>query len=110
MPFAATISTPAEITGNLNNYDLGGTAATLYRISSDASRNITGILAPGGNLAVKKILLVNVGANDIVLQNENVGSTAANRIITGTGADLTVAADATEELYYDSTSSRWRIW
>ncbi|HYE59427.1 MAG TPA: hypothetical protein VD948_13020 [Rhodothermales bacterium] len=97
-------TSPAQITADQNNYDPG--AGYFFRLSSDASRNITGI-AGGAN--GRKILLVNVGSNDIVLTNEDGASTAANRVITGTGASVTLAANDTAELIYDSTTARWRL-
>jgi hypothetical protein len=51
----------------------------------------------------------NVGANDIVLQNENASSTAANRFTNSTGADITLGANKCALCMYDATSSRWRV-
>lgn len=96
---------PAQITADQNNYNPG--TGAFFRLSSDAARNITGIT---GGVDGRVIRFVNVGANNIVLQNENVSSTAANRIITGTGADVTLAADDTSELQYDATTQRWRLF
>lgn len=107
--FSLIDSTPTQITADQNNYaGAEGTAtsrSSVWRISSDAARNITGI---ANGLQGRKLLLINVGSQNIVIQNENASSTAANRVITGTGADVTLAADDTMELWYDSTSSRWR--
>ena len=110
MPFEGSIQTPAQITADQNNYDLGGTAARLYRLSTDTARTITGIAAPGGNNAVKEILISNVGANDLKIADESASSTAANRVITGTGGEITLASGSPPiALYYDTTSSRWRV-
>lgn len=102
--------TPAQLVADANNYDPESTAsnrASTWRLSSDASRNITGIAA--GILNGRFLYIVNVGANPIVLQNQNAGSADANKIITGTGADVTLAADGVAVLQYDSTTARWRI-
>lgn len=95
---------PAQITADQNDYNPTGlsTASTL-RLSSDAARNVTG-LAGGSDGRI--IIVHNVGAQNIVLKDESVSSTAGNRFaLTG---DLTLAADAVAVLQYDSTSSRWR--
>lgn len=102
LKYAAT--SPAQITSNQDNYNLG--TGTFFRLDSDASRNITG-LANGAD--GRMVYLVNVGANNIVLQNQNAGSSAANRIITGTGADVTLAPDNAATLIYDAASQRWRV-
>jgi len=101
--------TPSQITSNQNNFSTTNTdenSIGVLRLSSDASRTITG-LASGEQ--GRFIYLFNVGSFDIVLANQSVSSSASNRIITGTGASLTMEADDVSFLYYDSTTSRWRI-
>src|SRR5688572_2182430 len=100
-------STPTQITASQNDYGFsGGTAANiLQRLSSDASRNITGI---SGGADGKQYVLANVGSFDIALTNDDASSSAANRIYTGTGATLTLAPNELVEMVYDSVSSRWR--
>lgn len=56
----------------------------------------------------KRLLVHAVGA-PLTLQHQNAGSAAANRIITDTGAAVTVAADTSRELVYDGTTQRWRL-
>lgn len=97
-------STPATLTADVDNYNLGSGVA--FRLSSDAVRTITGL---AGGVDGRVLLLVNVGANDIVLANQDLASTAENRIITGTGADVTLAANDTALLWYDDTTDRWRL-
>jgi hypothetical protein len=78
-----------------------------FRLSGDAARNITGIAFNGSTVSIR---LVNVGAFNIVLQNNNAGSATSNRILTGTGADLTLAAgSAPVLLQYDTVSRIWRV-
>jgi hypothetical protein len=106
---AATVSTPAltpaQITADQNNYAPG--TGWFQRWSSDASRNVTGLSAgQDGQLAE----IWNVGSNNIVLQNENASSTAANRFTTSTGADLTLTAGKCAIARYDTTSTRWRVY
>ena len=101
-----TRSDPAQLTGNVNDWALD-TAKSLFFISSDAPRNVTGI----ANTSKGWFLwLVNSGTNNIVLQHQNAGSLAANRIITNTGLDVTLAADGTAMLVYDTTAARFRMF
>lgn len=106
---AATFSTPAlsptQITADQNNYNPG--TGWFQRWSSDASRNITGLVAGVDGQIIE---IWNIGSQNIVLQNENASSTAANRFTTSTGADLTLAANKCAKARYDATSARWRAY
>jgi hypothetical protein len=77
MPFRfviPTIISPAQITGNTDNWNPTGLAtADLIRLSTDASRNITGIVAPSTS---RYLQLANIGAQNAVLKHD-VTSTAA---------------------------------
>ena len=99
-----TTLTPAQITISQNDYAPG--TGGIWRLSSSGSVNITGISAVNDG---SQLTIVNVGSNNIVLQAQNAGSTAANRIITAAGADVTLVANGTAMLLYDSTTARWRI-
>lgn len=97
--------TPAQITANQNDYSPTGHAtANVLRLSSDASRDITGL---AGGAAGRAVILVNVGAQPIVLKSASSSSTAANRF--ALSGDYTLAADTAAWLLYDATSSRWRL-
>ena len=76
---------------------------TAWRLNTDASRNITGILY---GAILKSIAIFNVGSFDIVLKDEDAGSTAANRF--ALNGDITLQPDNSTILWYDATSSRWR--
>src|SRR5689334_3071411 len=95
---------PSQITGNQNDYNPTGlSTATVLRLNSDASRNITGLQ---GGADGRIITIVNIGSTDIVLKNSDSGSSAANRF--SLQADITLAGGDGCILIYDSTSSRWR--
>jgi hypothetical protein len=96
-------STLAQITANQNDYAIS-TAAAVARLSSDASRNITGIAA---GTTGRIFMLVNVGAFDIVLKNQDINSTIANRF--DFGADVTLSAKKSALIEYDATDSRWKM-
>lgn len=95
---------PSQITSNQNDYNPTGlSTASVLRLNSDASRNITGL--QGGSDG-RIMVIYNVGTTDIVLKNEDANSTAAYRFTLG--ADLTLKGDNSVTLYYDATTSRWR--
>lgn len=93
---------PDQITANQNNFPLP--EGVLIRLSTDASRNITGFANPRSSLTV----LCNVGAQNIVLVHQSASSTDVNRIISHTGADLTINANESVLIVYDYTTTRWR--
>jgi len=97
--------TPSQITSNQNNYAPG--VARYYRLSTDASRDITGLSC--SQVSGQECEIWNVDANNIVLKHQDANSTAANRFICTGAADITLAADEVALLRYDSTSSRWRV-
>lgn len=99
------IVSPSQITANQNDYNPTSAAGSnVLRLNSDASRDITGFGFPAG---AKTILVHNVGSFNIVLKDESASSTAANRFaLTG---DLTLTPDMSVMLWYDVTSSRWRM-
>lgn len=95
---------PAAFTGTQNNYSLG--TRSYVRLDGSSTPVITGIKA--NNADGKALFISNVGAASIQFNNQDSGSDAANRIITGTGANVTLAADASLTLIYDSSTARWR--
>jgi hypothetical protein len=96
---------PAQITANQNDYNPASLLqAAVLRLSSDASRNITGL---AGGEDGRVLILENVGSNPIVLTHDDAASTAANRILIGEST-FTLASNRAVTLWYDATSSRWR--
>src|SRR5207245_8477887 len=96
---------PAQITANQDNYNPASLSiANCLRITTDASRNITGLTAPAGD--GRLLVIENVGSFNAVLINESGSSTAANRF-TLTG-DVTLPPNTGIRLRYDGTSSRRR--
>jgi len=94
---------PTQLTGNQNNYQLG--IAIVERLTSDATRFITGFIAP---LTENIRVITNVGSNNIVLANQSTSSLAPNRIITIAGTTVTLAPNDSVTLWYDITTARWR--
>jgi hypothetical protein len=56
------------------------------------------------------LTIVNAGTNIATISNNNAGSAAANRIISGTGNDISLAAGASMTFVYDAGAgaSLWR--
>lgn len=95
---------PAQITSDQDDYaPTGFSTASVLRLNTDASRNITGL---AGGSDGRTVFIHNVGSFSIILKDESASSTAANRF--ALTSDMTLAADAAILLQYDATSSRWR--
>src|SRR3990167_8875421 len=102
--FLINNATLISLTAAQNDYDIN--AETFLRISTDASRTITGF---NGGIKGRFLYVLNVGSNALVLADQSASSVAANRIITPSGDNLTLAADEGVMLWYDSITARWRI-
>jgi len=90
-----------------------GTATTLaafttgvIRLTNASLVSVAGI--PAGSSA-QFLIIENKTGNQVTINNEDTGATAANRIKTGTGANLSMPNDATFVFLYDSTVSRWQL-
>jgi hypothetical protein len=101
---ASIPNSPAQITADQNNYAPG--TARYQRLTSDASRTITGLSV--SQVDGMEVFITNVGSNNLVLSNQNASSTATNRFLFSTGADITLAANKSIRLFYDNTTGRWR--
>ena len=95
---------PAQIAADTNNYAPG--VGMFQRWTSDASRNVTGMVA-GVDGEMRYVW--NVGAQNIVLTHQDAASTAANRWLSSTGANLTLSPDKCAMCMYDATTQRWRV-
>lgn len=100
------IVTPDGIDADTDDYAPDGLAtARVLRLSTDASRELSGIAAqPAGTV----ISIYNVGTNDLVLKNDDAASVEANRILLPGATDLTLGPDDAIQLIYDDISERWR--
>jgi len=98
------IITPTQITANTNDYaPTGFSTAAILRLSTDASRQLTGL---AGGATGRTVWLMNSGSNPLVLKNQSSSSTAANRF--ALDADTTLYAGGAVQLWYDATASRWQ--
>ena len=96
---------PTQITANQNDYSPTGlSTASVLRLSTDALRDVTGL---AGGSDGREITILNVGAQLLALKDESASSTAANRFALPN--DVILSADESAVLWYDATSSRWRL-
>lgn len=100
--------TPTQLAANTDNWNPTG-LSTCSRIlaSTDASRNLTGIVAQTNGRLIR---LWNIGAQNLVLVHDAT-STAANRFYCPGSANLTLTPNSGCWLDYtnDGTNSRWRV-
>ena len=101
------IISPAQIAANTDDYNPTGLAtARILRLTTDASRNLTGIVAP--NPIMSQVLTIcNVGSFDLVLAH-NSTSTLTNRLFLAGSANLTLTPHKSITMFYDTVTARWR--
>ncbi len=106
------------ITGPLTLTSVQTNAATGSSADLSAPTKSIVVLTDSGLVSLRSVaspnngqllILVNDTGNAINILDEDAGATAANRIITGTGANLVLDNDASIWLAYDSNDSRWRV-
>jgi hypothetical protein len=106
---SAVATTSSQITADQNNYNPGA-KSFFQRWSTDASRNITGLTFTTAQVDGQIHTIINVGSADIVLKHQDTGSTAANRFICSTGADIPLTPNQAADVIYDNTRSRWLVF
>jgi hypothetical protein len=80
--------------------------ATLAIKLTDAG--LTGLSRITTSGAPVSLTLINGTGAPFSILND-IGSSASRRILTGTGGDIVLAADASISLYYDTDVTRWRV-
>ena len=101
-----TIISPSQLTAAADNWNPTDIAtATIVRLSGDNQfRIISGITAPA---ASKELTLTNVGTFAVLISREDAASSAANRFAIDT--DIPLYPGHSIVLWYDVTSTRWRL-
>lgn len=93
-------------TGVINNFVI---AAGVGRVDIDTTTGnieLTGIAMTGGNVDAGLLIVRNIGANNVILDSENAGSTAANRMQLP-GQMFLNKFDSFLLCYYGGTVNRW---
>ncbi|KKL09357.1 hypothetical protein LCGC14_2566660 [marine sediment metagenome] len=98
-----TETTIAQWTADQNNLDTGDGIS--FRVSTDATRSITGLLA-GIDGQIKTF--INVGSFEVEFPHQSGSSDAANRFLNATGATLLMDPEEQITFWYDITTARWR--
>lgn len=94
---------PSQITSSQNNYNPTGLAdATVLRLTSDATRSVTGL---AGGADGRIIIIANRGSNSIDLTASDASSDADKQF--DVGASLGLETDHAGIFWYDSTDSKW---
>ncbi len=102
---ALRVGTFTAINGSNNNINIGG--ESFIRITGPtAAFSITGI---AGGVDGKVVILYNATTYNMTVANENINSTATNKITTLTGSGVVTTGVGAITLIYDSTASRWIV-
>lgn len=88
-----------------NNYAISNKAALMIA-PTDGTITLTGIISLDDGSV---IVISNRGNANLVLSHQSTSSTAANRIITPTGSNYTIAPNHGAMIIYDDLSNRWRF-
>jgi hypothetical protein len=109
---------PVEFVSNVR-YDetvdatTSGSIATLTAFTTSyvevTNAGLVSLSAIPAGAAGQYLILTNDTGASFLINNQDAGVTAANRIITGTNNFITLNNDASLSLIYDSNVSRWRI-
>lgn len=91
-------------TGNIDALSTSGKAS--IRLTGAGAVTLRGI---DDGVDGKIITIMNVTGNDLTISNQHATPAAADRIITGTGANITIADTAMIAFQYDNTTLRWRV-
>lgn len=91
------------LNGTVNDQAIASSTITA-RITTSGPTVLTGIT---GGAAGRVLTLLNASANDITLSSEDAGSTATNRFLLS-AASVVIPAEGAVQVWYDTTSSRWR--
>jgi hypothetical protein len=106
-------STPSTLaSGSTNNYDPGNESYFQRLTANAANSTLTG-LAPNSAAQVdgEVHVIINVAASaTLTLANQNAGSTATNRFLNSTGADIVLSANQAADLIYDGAATRWLVF
>jgi hypothetical protein len=103
------LGVPLNLTGTLTlangaNSNLSISGATYHRITGPTGAfSISGFVAPSD---ARELIVHNSVAQDMTLTNDAT-STAANRILTLTGADVTLTGVSAARFVYSTADSRW---
>ena len=98
---AFNIQTDSTTTGA--NATVSTVSKSYIELTNVSLTSLDGVTAGGDG---QRLVLTNRTGASITINNET-GATAANRILTGTGGAVTISNNASIELIYNASNSRW---
>lgn len=103
---ATTSETVVTTTGNID--DLNFSNASIIRMNNATLATIRGLAA---GVAGQRVTIVSIGAGQVDLAHQNVGSGAGNRLLNTVSSGNTPLAPGvgTATYQYDATTARWRL-
>ena len=103
---------PVTIAANKDDYNPPGLSrAVVVEISSDAARNITGLVPfkfDNGSRPVRLLCLTNIGSSTITLVHNGTASSSYARMMLPNAANLGLATNEGVWLIYDRIANNWR--
>lgn len=99
-----TVATDSTTTGT--NTTLAAFTTGIVRLTNASLTSLSGI--PAG-VNGQTLTIENVTGASYVLNNDEATATAADRILTGNSAPITIKDTASILLKYDGTTARWRV-
>jgi hypothetical protein len=92
-------------TGNIDNLTVSsGVTVIKFTGASPVLRGLASARTDG-----QIVTIISATSGSLVINNQDAGSTAENRIITGSGSAITITTDGSASLIYDGDSLRWRV-
>lgn len=99
------VTTYTAVNGTTDN--LVASKSSVVRIAGPTGA--FGFSGIDGGINGRVVTLINTTAQNMTIYNQNAGSSAENRIITGTGADITTTGPGVVSLIYLVDDSRWYV-
>jgi hypothetical protein len=81
-------------------------SSTFVKLTGGTLQTISGI---AGGTNGRNYVISNAAAQNAVIKNDDAAGVVGNKILTGSGSDLTLAPNATITLLYDLAAGYWRI-
>jgi hypothetical protein len=115
--FSFGSSSPTTLaSGSTNNYDPTSTLnnSNFLRITANAANSTLTGFSPYtsiGQLDGQMHIIVNIAAaGTLTLSHQDAGSTATNRFLCSTGANIVLSPNQAADVIYDNTAGRWLVF
>lgn len=106
--YGHVLSTGVQSDTSTGNVDAAPADRGMLRFTGAGTVTLRGIAAPTGTNA-QLLSCINLTGNNLTINDNDSAASAANRIRTGTGANVTLPDNRCATLQYDPTSTRWRL-